>query len=171
VIALLLYASLAAASTYQLRSGTMSAAGAPAAAGQWSTNGTLGQSTPIGVAMAAADTLRAGFWYAYDTGTPTGLKTVLGPPTNRLYQNYPNPFNPNTTIDYDVSVAGDVNITVFNVRGQRITTLVDVFRAPGRYAAAWDGFNERGQRVASGIYFYRIRIGQFQDVKKMIVLK
>jgi hypothetical protein len=64
-----------------------------------------------------------------------------------------------------------VHITIFNVMGQRIATLVDAHKPPGHYTATWDGRNAQGQRVATGVYFYRLRIGSFSSVKKMVLLK
>jgi hypothetical protein len=170
---LVLAVSIAAASatTYRLRSGVMGAGGAPASNAQWSANSTLGQPTPIGEGTSPGGEVEAGFWGTVVALTPTGVEVVPEPPANRLDQNYPNPFNPATTIRYSVAQAGDVNITIFNVRGQRVKQLVDRHRAPGRYAATWEGVNDTGQTVASGVYFYRIQIGSFSDVKKMVILK
>jgi hypothetical protein len=170
-LALVVSVAAASATTYQLRSGVMGAGGAPASNAQWQTNGTLGQPTPIGVGASPSGEVDAGFWETVVAFTPTGVDVVPEPLVNRLQQNYPNPFNPSTTIRYTVAVAGDVGIDVFNVRGQLVKRLVDRFREPGRYAVAWDGVNDRGETVASGVYFYRIRIGNFTDIKKMVVLK
>jgi flagellar hook assembly protein FlgD len=103
-------------------------------------------------------------------GTVTGVEEL---PTfaDRLFQNYPNPFNPTTTIEYTVAKTRPVTITIYNVKGQRVRQLVDESRPPGRHTATWDGTTDRGDVVASGVYFYRIRIGGFTDVKKMVVLK
>ncbi len=92
-----------------------------------------------------------------------------------LNQNYPNPFNPSTSIVYDVpeSVDGTVPVTldVYNMRGQMVASLVSEEKAAGRYSVHWDGRNEHGQQVSSGIYFYKIVAGDFVRVKKMVLLK
>ncbi len=89
-----------------------------------------------------------------------------------LAQNYPNPFNPSTTIAFTVPSASDVELTIYNVRGQRIRSLVSGKFAGGTHQAVWDGSDEQGQRVASGIYLYRLTVGTtFSDMKKMVYLR
>jgi hypothetical protein len=89
-----------------------------------------------------------------------------------LHPNVPNPFNPNTTIRYDVLEGGaDVNISIFDVSGRLVRTLVDGHRAAGTWSVQWNGDDDRGRRVASGVYFYRMRAGSFVDTKKMVLLK
>jgi hypothetical protein len=95
-----------------------------------------------------------------------------------LGQNYPNPFNPATTIPFSVNrpqstVGGPVHttLTVYNILGQRVRTLLDAAKEPGKYEIAWDGRDQLGRGVASGVYFYRIQAGKFCQVKKMVVLK
>ena len=83
-----------------------------------------------------------------------------------LSQNYPNPFNPATRIKYDLPTAGHVTIEIYNVNGQKIATLVDQFREAGSYEVAFSG-----QYLSSGIYFYRIQAGVFEQVKKMILVR
>jgi hypothetical protein len=92
-----------------------------------------------------------------------------------LYQNYPNPFNPTTTIEFDVpEVAGRIPraaIQIFNILGQRIRTIERGIHDAGRYSVKWDGMNENGIRVASGVYFYRLLAGEYTSTKKMVMLK
>lgn len=88
-----------------------------------------------------------------------------------LHQNTPNPFNPTTKLSYDMAQPGDVKISVFNVLGQNVIDLVDGYRDAGRYEVIWDGKDNTGAQVASGVYFYRISTGQFSDTKKMLLLK
>lgn len=83
-----------------------------------------------------------------------------------LYQNYPNPFNPSTTIEYDLPKSADVKIEVFNIAGQKIRTLLNEKMAAGSHQVEFNA-----QNLSSGIYFYKIEAGKFQDVKKMILLK
>lgn len=94
----------------------------------------------------------------------------------RLYQNYPNPFNPLTTIEFDVpEVAGKIShaaIQIFNILGQKVMTIERRdFEVPGRYKINWDGTNENGVRVASGVYFYRLLAGDHASTKKMVMVK
>jgi hypothetical protein len=88
-----------------------------------------------------------------------------------LSQNYPNPFNPTTVIRYSLSQRSRVNIAVFNILGQEVTTLVDETKPAGAYETTWDGTDRSGQRVSSGIYFYRVNAGDFRETRKMILLK
>lgn len=88
-----------------------------------------------------------------------------------LKQNYPNPFNPNTTIAFQVAKTEKVTLTVYNLLGQRIRTLVDKHLEPGNYRAVWDGLNDRGYQMGSGVYIYRMSAGDFLQIKKMILLK
>ncbi len=92
-----------------------------------------------------------------------------------MAQNYPNPFNPSTSIAYDVpegQEAGvDVSLEVFNIRGQKIATLVSGARTPGSYVVQWDGKDDAGRTTGSGIYIYRIKAGDFTSTRKMVILK
>ncbi len=88
-----------------------------------------------------------------------------------LRQNYPNPFNPETTISYSIPKAGFVSVKIYNVIGQGVKTLVNRNQMPGNYVVRWNGRNEMGQPVASGVYFYRISFGKRQLIKKMLLLR
>ncbi len=91
-----------------------------------------------------------------------------------LAQNYPNPFNPSTTISYSIPEDNGqvaVRLNVFNIRGQLVRTLVDKSQGPGTYNVNWDGADNRGRRISSGVYFYRIVADTFVSTRKMVVLK
>ena len=96
------------------------------------------------------------------------------PLTFVLYQNYPNPFNGQTKIDYEVmDVAGlvDVTVQVYNVLGEKVKTLETARHAGGRFTVRWDGTDDRGTKLSSGTYYYRLISGNFVSSKKMIMLK
>jgi hypothetical protein len=93
------------------------------------------------------------------------------PKTYQLSQNYPNPFNPQTLIKYDLPEPGHVNIAVYNILGQKVKTLVDEQQEMGYKFVYWDGKDEEGKEVASGIYFYKIKTKGFEKTKKMVLLK
>lgn len=97
---------------------------------------------------------------------PTAMPTEFA-----LHQNSPNPFNPTTRIAYDMPAAGDVRISVFNVLGQHVSDLMDGHSEAGSYDVIWDGKDQAGESVASGVYFYRIKTEQFAETKKMLLLK
>ena len=90
-----------------------------------------------------------------------------------LHQNFPNPFNPDTTIKYDLAESADVTLQIYNVLGQVVRTLVaSEAQSAGRYQIRWNGMDERGVPVSSGIYFYQIAAdGKFSDVRKLMLLK
>ncbi|MCE5272504.1 T9SS type A sorting domain-containing protein [bacterium] len=92
-----------------------------------------------------------------------------------LTQNAPNPFNPSTTISYSIpSGVSSINVSleVFNVRGQRVATLIDnEAKGPGTYSVAWNGTKSDGRRAASGVYFYRLRAGNYAVTRKMAIVK
>jgi hypothetical protein len=88
-----------------------------------------------------------------------------------LYPNYPNPFNPETEIEYSLVKDGRVNLEIYNVLGQRVKTLVDEYQTTGDRLIHWDGKDENGNEVASGIYFYKIQVGDLVQTKKMILLR
>ncbi len=87
-----------------------------------------------------------------------------------LYQNYPNPFNPETEIRYDLPKASRVTLTIYNLAGQMVQTLVDGTIPAGSHTVHWNGRDTFGRRMASGIYFYRLRAGEFVQTRKMILL-
>ncbi|NIV95765.1 T9SS type A sorting domain-containing protein [candidate division KSB1 bacterium] len=89
----------------------------------------------------------------------------------RLSQNFPNPFNPRTEIRYELPEDRHVNLTVYNVVGQKIKTLVDEVKAAGAHSVTWDGTDERGQPVPSGVYLYRFDAGVVSGTKKMILVR
>jgi len=84
----------------------------------------------------------------------------------RLSQNFPNPFNPTTMINYELRMTNDVDLSIYNLLGQKVATLVSEKQAAGSYQVEW-----HAGEMASGVYYYRIKAGQFDDVKKMILLQ
>lgn len=113
-------------------------------------------------------------WFGTDKGESTGGAVdhnVVNVDKFEVSQNYPNPFNPVTHIDYSVTNAVDVEMTVFNALGQAVKTLVNQKVAAGKHTVTWNGTNEAGQAVTSGTYFYRIKAGDVVKVSKMVLLK
>ena len=108
---------------------------------------------------------------------PVGNETPSVPIAFELNQNYPNPFNPSTTIKFTLPASKDggaslpTTLKIYNVLGKVVRTLVDEPMASGVHHKIWDGRDDRGNQVASGIYFYRLRAGDFQDTKKMVLMK
>ncbi|OGC78512.1 MAG: hypothetical protein A2Z27_00160 [candidate division Zixibacteria bacterium RBG_16_50_21] len=111
-----------------------------------------------------------------DFGIPTPVEphkpTVsVVPKEFQLGQNYPNPFNPSTTMKYSLPEAAFVKLEIFNILGQRVKTLVETRQGAGFYTVIWDGKNEAGENVSSGIYFYRLDTEKAKSVKKMVLLR
>ena len=99
-------------------------------------------------------------------------ETVSGPPLNfGLDANYPNPFNPETRITYTLSEVGPVELAIYNIMGQRVRTLVQGVQAPDRYQVIWDGRNDNGVSIASGVYLYRLSSAQGVQMRRMLLLK
>jgi hypothetical protein len=88
-----------------------------------------------------------------------------------LDQNYPNPFNPITKIEFVLSRSGQVKIEIFNILGEKVKTLMDQHLKAGRQLVEWDGKDESGEEVASGVYFYRLQTKDFAETKKMVLMK
>ena len=99
------------------------------------------------------------------------LDVVTSPAGYALSQNYPNPFNPETTIRYDLPEGGVVRLFLYNLSGQKIRTLVDVHQMAGSYSVTWDGTDETGRAVASGVYLCRMESGGFSTVRKMLLVQ
>jgi hypothetical protein len=103
--------------------------------------------------------------------TEVGDETPAAPETFKLLQNYPNPFNPNTTIEFQVPRTSDVTIKIFNILGREIYTLADRTFQPGQHSLLWNGLDNAGRPVSSGMYLYRIQAGDFVDVKKAVLIR
>lgn len=89
----------------------------------------------------------------------------------KLMQNYPNPFNPNTTISFEIERETQVSLEIYNVLGQKVKTLVNEVMEAGNYPIEWNGTDDNGQPVTSGIYFYRLSTDFFNDFRKMMLVK
>ena len=124
---------------------------------------------------AAVVNANAGTWYPDPETCLTGIeidRTGVVADQFLLEQNYPNPFNPETTIRYSLKSAEYVTLAIYNTAGQLVARLIDSQRQPaGTFEVKWDGKNENGQQLASGIYLYRLRTSTFVATKKMILVK
>ena len=131
--------------------------------------------TAVGQSEGTGYIETGGFWSWSPWGEAVGVEEEvvpgLVPDRFALSQNYPNPFNPRTHICYQLPRAGQVTLTVYNVMGQAVCCLVDGSQAAGEHEVTWDGLDDAGRAVASGIYFYQLTAGQFVETKKMLLLK
>ncbi len=96
---------------------------------------------------------------------------ILNPPMISLEQNYPNPFNPITTIEYNLIESGNVDLTIYNIKGQKIKTLHQGFKQAGDHNVVWNGTDTNNRKVSSGIYYYRLRTKEDTDTRKMVLMK
>jgi hypothetical protein len=104
--------------------------------------------------------------------SPTAVSQQALPLVNSLKQNYPNPFNPETTISYDLSGESVVTLKIYDISGQVIRSVVNnQAMSAGQYKSVWDGRDERGVKVASGVYFYQLQTENFIAKKKMTLLQ
>jgi hypothetical protein len=113
-------------------------------------------------------------WMQFPTNICCGQPPYVDadvPAAYRLAQNFPNPFNPVTTIKFDMKEKGNVTLRIYNVAGELVRTLVDDVRDAGAYAIEWDGRNNGGSNVATGVYFYKMETNGFNETKKMVMLR
>ncbi len=109
----------------------------------------------------------------------SGVKTLIEKKEQRdrvavdfqLQQNYPNPFNPSTTIQYRLPAATFVELSIFNSLGKEIRRLIEGEKPAGEYEATWDGRDQRGRQAPSGVYFYRLKAGDFTEVREMALMR
>ena len=123
---------------------------------------------PIGGASQVAELVAVGLNESIVDIT-TGEPVI--PDKFTLFQNFPNPFNPETTIKYQLPQTANVRLEIYNVAGQKVTTLVDRQQAAGLRSVDWDGTSQSGEAVSSGIYIYRIETGDFSEARKMVLIR
>jgi hypothetical protein len=153
----------------------------------WSADGTLpeGQQRYV-LDLANEQRVTSGQSFSLEQGETRLLKVIVGteryaqknnegiPLRNyktELRSNYPNPFEKTTTLEYTLAEERSVRIEIYNVLGQRVRTLVEERKSAGLHRVQWEGRNEYGTRVGSGVYFYRIEAGDFTNSKKMVIVR
>lgn len=125
-----------------------------------------------GVGSDRASLVRALFNNGDLEGQASGLVGASSRPVSfALHANMPNPFNPETSIGFDLAQAGWVQLEIFDALGQKVQTLVSGQRSAGVHQVLWRGVDERGQRVSSGVYFYRLQTGDYRQMRRMLLLK
>jgi len=93
------------------------------------------------------------------------------PSSFALEQNYPNPFNPTTRIQYRLQAVSDVELTIYNQLGQKVRTLVKELQPSGAYQIEWNGQDNMGKLVVSGVYLYRLKAGSYVQTRKMVLVQ
>jgi flagellar hook assembly protein FlgD len=107
----------------------------------------------------------------YGTSGSTANDTEVTSPVAVRSRNYPNPFNPSTTIRFSLPIATEGSLSIYNLKGQRIKTLAEGILAKGDHEVVWNGKDEHGEHVASGVYLYRIQAGAQSISKQMLLMK
>jgi len=110
-------------------------------------------------------------YISLDASDVLSIDGEMLPTVFALHQNYPNPFNPTTQIKYDLPEDAFVSITIYDVMGRSIRTLMNSNQAAGYHSIRWDANNNIGEGVSAGMYFYMIQAGEFRSTKKMVLLK
>jgi hypothetical protein len=117
-------------------------------------------------------------WFGYNErsneGFKEGIASILLPKSFSISQNYPNPFNPSTSIEYAIPEGQSnvhVIISIYDIRGRLVKTLVEGDRSPGVYKVHWNGTNTMDNKVSSGVYIYKIVIGDFVSTRKMVLVR
>ena len=108
---------------------------------------------------------------SFDASDVLSLDGSMLPLEFALGQNYPNPFNPTTKIQYALANDAFVNISIYDLMGRSIKSLINIEQAAGFYEINWDATNNNGELVPAGMYFYMIQAGTFKSTKKMVLLK
>ncbi len=103
--------------------------------------------------------------------TTPNLDPVTPALDTALYSAYPNPFNPSTTLGFNLKEGGDVSLDIYNQKGQKVQTLVQGSLNAGEHEVVWNGTDDNGRKVSSGLYFYRLRSGKYSSTRKMIMMK
>ncbi|MDZ4182392.1 MAG: T9SS type A sorting domain-containing protein, partial [Candidatus Cloacimonadaceae bacterium] len=107
----------------------------------------------------------------WEGGTSDADDHVTLPPSFELKQNYPNPFNPVTNISFTLKEASQIRLEIYNIRGNKVKTLISAMMSPGDHSIIWDGTDSDSRALSSGIYFYKLETNQGSDLKKCILLK
>jgi hypothetical protein len=133
------------------------------------------QAYRVGTSTLTGNTVRTwydGISFANVSGVATEVAAKQNIPTElNLFQNYPNPFNPSTVISYQIPAASNVKIKIFDSIGKEIMILVNEGKPAGKYMVTWNGNDNKGNKVSSGVYFYQIIAGNSSLVKKMLLIK
>jgi len=164
----------ATAPAQQLQRRAVSGGAVAASGGGLVLRATVGEAGVVGLSGNPGLVLGEGFWAnvfrSIATDTPEGGPAVRSF-VNALGGNAPNPFRDETSISYSVAGPSHVALRIFDVTGRRVSTLEDRVLPSGEFRTRWDGRNDQGRSVASGVYFYRIDIGGWSRTERLVKLK
>lgn len=126
---------------------------------------------PLRIKIAPETSMLTPSSYVSVTVVVAGKSKSLLPEGFSLPQNYPNPFNQETVIKYTLPEDCHVKLTIYNMLGQKVKTLINQYQSAGYKMVRWNSRDDRGDEVASGVYFFKIEAGGYSDFKKMLLLK
>jgi hypothetical protein len=158
---------------FSLLTSSIDCAGGQKNSKNYSSANSMGQSLSIGRSQSIKYDLCTGFQYVSRQEILVSVEdnTDLTAIRYHLSQNFPNPFNPETSFEFSLTQTNLTTFSIFNVLGQEIVTLVNEVKNPGTYKITWNGLDENGEKVDTGVYFYKIESGDFMDIRKMILIK
>ena len=125
----------------------------------------------VGVSTGAEHIVRHGFWGFWQAMLPTSVPYLLPPGPTELYQNFPNPFNPATTIAFNLQQRSTVRLSIYNLKGMLVRTLILETLPEGRHAVVWDGTDNSGRTVGSDVYIYRMITDHTVHANRLLLLK
>ena len=127
-----------------------------------------------GIANLWGVDMTSNYHWSFEITTSTGVETPQPgavPSEFALLQNYPNPFNAETQIRFSIPSSGQVDLNIYNMLGQSVRVLVDENLPAGEHQALWNGTDQQGRNLASGVYFYRLEVGGMHEVRRMVLLR
>jgi len=162
---------IAGAKVVLSRNGTIMKSGTTGESGNWTLSYAFNPSLVYEFTV-----VKSGYTVLRETYLPSIIADVNDgedrvPSAFQLEQNYPNPFNPRTTIEYSIPARMEVTFEIYNLLGQKIYETGRASMAAGGHSIAWDGKDNSGREVPSGIYFYRLTAGEYCQTKKMVLLR
>ena len=168
---LLLLIAFASAQNNKINRSIIGSSAVENASSSFQMKGTLGQAA-VGVSTNNETTIASGYWgwISKQTNLSTEKKELI-PSVFKIQPAYPNPFNPTTTLRYDLPQDSHVLITIYDIRGRKVKTLINENQNAGYRITQWNATNDFGQPISAGMYIYAIQAGDFRTVKKMILLK
>ncbi len=158
---------------YTLKNSVVDQGGGVSASPNYRVIDAIGQCGPVGTSASTGYTERSGFFASGIITTDVAEEAAqVIPKEFKLFQNYPNPFNPSTTIAFEIPKSSSVYLEIYNLTGKRIRTLIGGEKyAPGRWEIEWDGMDEKGNWVSSGMYLVRFSAGNFGSTRKLLLMK
>ncbi len=161
---------------YDITRTAVSGGAVATASGSYAIQGTVGEVGVIGQTNGSAYAMGQGFWAGHYRTIATGAPDLGGSESviayvNGLQQSFPNPFHRTASIAYTVGQPSPVRLAVYDVSGRHVATLTDMNHDPGLYRMDWEGRDGSGNRVASGVYFYRLDIGSWSSTRKLLKLQ